>query len=111
MEEKSISTTVDLTKWQQKMLKDMFGVTTATLDIFGDVRDWVKYKTPHVEAMAKPYAQRMYLEDGQKEQIAKIMGTRAEIMCDYIELDPEVILKYAALHRSNLLYGSLRKSD
>jgi len=36
---------------------------------------------------------------------------KADKMCDYIELDPEVILKYAALHKANFLYGSPYKGD
>ncbi len=105
------SATMNLTKWQQKMIKDFFGVTTSSIDVIEDVRDWVKYRTPSAEALSNWRVQRMYLEDAQKEQIAKIVGMRADKMCDFIELDPEVVLKYAAMHRSGLLYAPLRKAD
>ncbi len=109
MEPQSVS--MNLSKWQQKMIKDLFGVTTPSIEIIEDVREWVKYRTPSAEVLTNFRTQRMYLEDAQKEQIAKIVGMRADKMCDFIELDPEVILKYAALHRSNLLYGSMHKAD
>jgi NADH:ubiquinone oxidoreductase subunit E len=94
LEENAASLTVNLTKWQQNMLKDMFGVKTTKLDIIEEVR-----------------AQRMYLEDDQKAQIAKILGMKAAKMCNYIELDPEVIVKYAAMQRYPVLYGGLPVSE
>ncbi len=105
--------TIELTEGQQKLLKDIFGVTTTRLDILEELHELVKYRSLHKEAMSNLRAQRMYLEDAQKEQIANAMGKgmKADKMCDYIELDEEVILKYAALHKSGLLYAPPRKGD
>ncbi|RQW77234.1 MAG: hypothetical protein EHM14_14830 [Methanothrix sp.] len=111
MEEKSASITLDLTQWQQRMIKDLFGVKTTKIDMVKDILDLVKYRTPPQESLFNLRVQRMYLEDAQKEQIAKAMGTKATTMCDFIELDHDAILKYAALHKSGLLYRPLGKDE
>lgn len=109
MEEKAALLALNLTKWQQNMLKDMFGVTTSKIDMIEEFRQWVMYRSPDKEVLSSLRAQRMYLEDDQKAQIAKALGMKATAMCNYIELDPEVIVKYAAMQR--YLYGGLRASD
>ena len=111
MKESTATTSIKLSKWQQKMLKDMFGVTTTKMDIVEDFRQWLMYRPAPQELLANLKVQRMYLEDDQKAQIAKIMGVKAANMCDYLELDPEVILKYAAMQRHPALYGGPMKSD
>jgi hypothetical protein len=111
LEEKAASLTVNLSKWQQNMLKDMFGVKTTKLDIIEEFRQWVMYRPPEKEVLSSLGAQRMYLEDDQKAQIAKILGMKAAKMCNYIELDPEVIVKYAAMQRHPVLYGGLPVSE
>jgi len=109
MTEKSQNIRVNLSKWQQKMLKDLFGVKTDTMDFVKELHDIMKYRTLIPEKVSNLHIQRMYLEDDQKVQIANIMGMKPEEMCDFIELDHETIVKYMALH--NFLYGAPRKAD
>jgi len=111
MVESAAPESMKLTKWQQKMLKDMFGVTTTKMDIVEDFRQWLMYRPAPQELLTSWQVQRMYLEDDQKEYLAKVMGIKAASMCDYLELDPEVIVKYAAMKRHPVLYGGPMKSD
>jgi hypothetical protein len=83
LEEKAAPLTLSLTKWQQNMLKDIFGVTTSKMDLIEEFRQWVMYRSPDKEVLSTMRAQRMYLEDDQKEVIAKAMGMKVASVCNY----------------------------
>jgi hypothetical protein len=53
----------------------------------------------------------MYFEPEQKEQGALQLGVRADIFPDYIELDPDVQVKYEAMAKSGLIQAIQSKDD
>ena len=100
---------IELSNWQKKMLRDLFGVDTDTLDFLKEMHELLRYAPPIPEKIPDFHIQRMYLEDAQKDQIAESIGVKSSELCDYLELDHEKIVKYMALNR--FLYGPARKND
>jgi len=85
-----------LEDWQMRMVKDVLGTDCHIWLVPVESKPVLEYEGPAAAAAgaATRTVKRMYLTDWQKREIADETGQPCQ--CDFVELVPGLIMKYAA---------------